>query len=935
MAAITYDGQSFMIDGRRVWLVSGTIHYARTPRASWSERIASAKLAGLNAIEIPVIWARHEPRQGHFDFQGENDLRHFVQLCQKAGMYVWLRAGPYVEAGWDMGGMPPWLLGLAQAQGGIKLRSNQSAFLDACSRYITALAGQLRDLQVTSPAKGGAGGGPILLLQSECDWRCGDDLIAGNYLQEIDRYFREAGFSVPMVNSNDLWQSVEGQIDGWTGFDGMLSHLRQLQSIRPTAPKLVARMQVGQRAVWGQAAPKQPSPETIAARLAEVLAAGGQFNLDPFFGGTNLGFSGGREASHAEAFLCTSFDHGAPLSETGLPGPAFHAVRRVCTFASRFSRLLSHLEPARQAVALMPPGGETKASHPSVIHLTGAQGDVAFVFGPAAADGHAGKHAPLQLLLTDGSTLPVELGDQSTAWCLINTRLSGRGHLDYCNLSAFAVVGKVFVCFGPAGSRGLLSINGSPLEVTVPGGATALVHEHEGVTVVIASTEQIKTIALDDVSVYIGVDGFDQSGHPIAHGDGKQYTRIDAEGQVKVHKVAHAPHHGKAAGSRHRTHLDEWSAASVADFTSGTSARFASITKPGDLVSLGAAYGYGWYRVKFSCSGPHKYKVMFPQAGHRLHLTLDGEPAGVVGLGPGAEELGTLQVKKGSHSLVVLAENMGRVSGGSDLGEQTGLWGHGWCVEPLSAGKPKLVASEPVDVLNFRAPLWRVHRDDMTDPRRLTWTIQHRRKTPVMMRIAPFETRSNGGIVLLDGKPIAYFPAGGAKTLMFDPEQLGRGKNDIQITLLGSTEAEAAELGKAVTFLEGVENLTAKAEWAFAKWQMPGDDAFKKPGKHVHGDPLWWRCTFTVDDGDGPTPPPVFLDCTGLSKGQIYVNGQHVGRYFTATATGKRVPPQHKYLIPRSMLNAGGSNELTIFDEHGLTPSKVRLVVSAKETALD
>lgn len=933
MASITYDGQSFMIDGRRIWLVSGAIHYTRVPRAQWADRIAAAKHAGLNTVEIPIVWARHEPRQGHFDFQGENDLRHFVLLLKQAGMYAWLRAGPYIGAGWDMGGLPPWLLGLAQAQGGIRLRSNQPAFLDACSRYITALAGQLRDLQVTSPAKGGAGGGPILLLQTECDWLCGDDAIAGNYLLEIDRYFREAGFGVPLVNSNDLWQSVEGEIDGWTGFDGMLAHLRQLHSIRPTSPKLVVRMRAGRRIRWGEAAPEAPSPRTVEARLAEVLAACGQYNLDPFFGGTNLGFSGGRDAAHAEAFYCASNDSAAPLAETGLPGATYHAVRRLSTFASRFARLLAHLEPSRQSVALAPANSKPGGAGPSVVHLTGSQGSVVFVFG-GATDQQTG---PIDLLLTDGAVLPVELGDRAAAWCLIDTRLSARGHLDYCNLSAFAVVGKVFVCFGPAGSRGMLSINGSPLEVNVPSAASAspLVHEHEGVTVVIASEKQIETIAVDDQAVYLGVDGFDLAGHPIVHGEARQFTRIDAEGQSRVVKHAAPTAHGHkpqkaGGGSGGRNHLGEWSSASVSDYTDGTSARYASIAKPGDLVSLGAPYGYGWHRLRFNSGGPHKPRVMFPQSGHRLHLTLDGEACGVVGVGPGAEETVALQLKKKQHTLVALAENLGRVSGGADLGEQTGLWGHAWCVEHLSAGKPRLVASEPVDVLNFRAPLWRVHRDDMTDPHRLTWTIQHRRKTPVIMSIAPYATRANGGIVLLDGKPMAYVPPFGSRTLIFDAEQLGRGKAEIQISLLGATEPEAADLTKAVSFHEGVDNLTAKAEWAYAKWAMPSAEAFKKPGKHAHGDPLWWRCTFTVDETDAP----VFLDCSGLSKGQIYVNGQHVSRYFVATATGKRVPPQSKYLLPRPMLNAHEPNELTIFDEHGLTPSRVRLAVGPGESAV-
>jgi len=938
MASITYDGQSFMLDGRRIWLVSGSIHYARVPRAQWAERIGAAKYAGLNTIELPLIWARHEPRQGHFDFQGDNDIRFLVQLIHKAGMHVFLRAGPYVNAGWDMGGLPPWLLGLNAAQGGIKLRTNQNVFLDACSRYITALAGQVRDLQVTSPTKGGAGGGPILLLQSETNWTCGDDALAHSYLLEIDRYFREAGFSVPLINSNDLWQSVEGEIDGWTGFDGLLGHLRQLVSIRPTSPRIVTQFNVGRTRTWGKPAEPARDPQSVLARLTEVLAAGGQFNIDPFFGGTNLGFSGGRDAEGADAFVCSSNDSGSPLSETGRAGASFQVVRQISTFASRFSRLLSHLDSARHPVAIAPDQGGKPGQHASrasVIHCTGTQGGVAFVFNPHSGAGGASKRDPLPLLLSDGSILPVDLGDQSAGWCLLDTRISARAQLDYCNLSAFAALGKVFVCFGSEGVRGVLSINGSPLEVAVPGGKEPFVQEHEGVIVVIANTHQLSTIAVDDHAVYLGIDGFDGAGHPRVHAEAKHYTRIDAEGLSKqIKSTPHGVHVGHKPSHR-KSVLGDWTCASMSAYTDGTSARFASVKNPADLVSLGAPYGYGWYRIKFASGSAHKPKVMFPKAAHRLHLTLDGEPAGVVGIGPGSTPLAQLSLKKGQHALVALVENLGRVSSGSDLGDQTGIWGHPWCVEHLAIGKPKMVASEPVDILSFRAPLWRVHRDDMTDPMRLTWSLQHRRKTPVMMTIAPYETRANGGIVLLDDKPVAYVPAGASKTIIFDPEQLGRGKCDVQFTLIGSTEIEAAAITKAITFDEGVESLTARSEWAFAKWDQPGPDAYHKPQRGESGSnsphgPLWWKAHFQTDDGDAP----VFFEATGLSKGQLYVNGKHVGRYFVATAAGKKVPPQSRYLLPRPYLNAPGeNNDIVIFDEHGFAPTRAKLVVDVAATA--
>ena len=129
-----------------------------------------------------------------------------------------------------------------------------------------------------------------------------------------------------------------------------------------------------------------------------------------------------------------------------------------------------------------------------MVHASGAQGSVAFVFGddPALARPGAGP-AAVSLLLPDGSTLPVPLGGLSVVWCLFDARLTGRTTLDACNLSAFAVVGRAFACFGPAGARGQLTINGSRLEVDVPGEGShdPTVVEHEGIAVVVCSSEQI------------------------------------------------------------------------------------------------------------------------------------------------------------------------------------------------------------------------------------------------------------------------------------------------------------------------------------------------------------------------------------------------------------------------------------------------------------
>ncbi len=933
MASITYDGQSFLLDGRRVWLVSGSIHPARVPRAQWGERIHQAKQAGLNCIEMPVVWSRHEARHGQFDFKEENDIREFVKLIHAAGMWCILRAGPFIDGGYDMGGLPPWLINTE----GLKLRTANQPFLEACSRYITALSGQLRDLQVNAPTPKGTPAathpGPIILLRNECAFTCGDEHLAHTYLGELDRYWREAGFNVPLINSNDLWQSVEGEVDGWTGYDDLLSHLRQLGAIRPAQPRMVVDFHVANRDVWGEPAGEPKKPGAVLRRLAEVLAAGGQFNIDAFAGGTFFGFGSGRDSlKGAAGFPIASADGGAPVSETGELTAQYPAVRRICTFASRFSRVLSHLDPARQPVALMPESRTGKGTHGgarvAVLHAVGSQGGVVFVFGD---DDGNNSPEPMNLLLPDGSTLPVELGDQSVVWCLLETRLTGRANLDYCNLCALAQVGKVFVCYGAPGTRGALSINGSPLETTVPEGKNPLVVEHEGITVVIASQKQADRIVFDETGVYVGVAGLDRAGKPILDEDSKTWTHIDAEGKQTPHRNTH-PH---AIVHKHsRVTIGEWQLAPLADYCAGTSPRYAAIAKPADLVALGAPYGYGWYRLKFNSSSPKRVRMMFPQSGHRLHFTLDGEPAGIVGVGNGAESTVQLNLKKGASMLVVLAENAGRVSAGADLGELTGIYGHAWEVEKLTVGKPKLEPADPVDPLAFRAPLWRMHRDDRTDSQRLTWTLQHRSKNPVIVEIGPFEEgldmERSDGLVLLNGKTVHYFQQGGVRPFMLPAEALAKGTNEIQITLMGNTADAAESLAKHVRFYDAADCATLKAEWSFAKWEPPAAGKYGKPAKHTHGEPCWWKAPLTIGEGEGP----LLVECAGLTKGQLYINGRHLCRYFVASSAGRKLGPQQRYVVPRSWLKANG-NEIAIFDEHGATPAKVRVLGDASGGALE
>ncbi len=926
MPSMTYDGRSFMLDGRRIWLVSGSIPYARIPHESWADRIHAAKLAGLNTVETSVFWNRHEPRPNHFDFKGDNDLRRFVQLCGQAGMYCILRIGPFIGQDWDFGGLPAWLMSVKN----VKFRAMSGPFLEACSRYISAVADQVRDLQITSPIKGNApgfhgGGGPLVLMQAESQWTCGDDTTGHTYLGELGRYLRESGFNVPVVNSNNLWAGVEAELDGWTGGGDMLGIVRQLGAVKPNQPRMVIEFASGTPSTWGAADEEPITPTAIEQRLAQILAAGGQFNIHPFCGGTNFGFWGGRRAEApltSAGYVAASADSGAPLMETGEPGGNFQAVRRICTFASRFSRVFANLEPTYQPVVVnpssnAPEAGKAKgnAHGPVVVHTTGTQGGVAFIFNDGAAT------EPITLLLPDGTTLPVEVKDEPLLWCVFNANLAGRSRLDYCGLAVFGLVGKVLVVFGPAGADGRLSINGTPLVTTVPKGKPPAIIEHEGMTVVVCARDQVDQVYLTDDAVFVGVSGLTQGGHPLSLAGAKQCTRISSEGEVKqVHAV-----HPMATKRGERIPVSEWKAAATSDYADGSSARFAAIDGPTELTALGSPFGYGWYRVKLKSPGGGKTRIAMPHSSDRLHVYLDGEPVGVIGQGPGSTPDLTITLKKGTQTMVVLADNLGRLAGGSDLGESKGLFGDILEVKPIRTGKGVIKPGDPLDCLAFRTPLWEIQPGDMTLSDRITWTIAHPKKAqPIIVSIPPFNGR---GLLLVNSKPVAYLDRGLKSHIVLTAEHLKGGANLIQITLLPDDPSEGGETQKAmgvlaegVEFLDGVAALSNKADWAFAKWEQPKATAYKapKPGQHS---PTWWHASFKLTD----TNSPVFFDATGLTKGQLYINGKHVCRYFVATATGKSVPPQSMYFVPGSWLKAGEDNDILIFDEHGASPAKCRV----------
>ena len=921
MPSVTFDGRSFMLDGRRIWLMSGTIPFARIPRESWRDRLHAARVAGLNTVVAPVYWGRCEPRKGRFDFEGTNDVRAFVEMAGSLGLHVILRPGPYSNGHWDLGGLPHWLL----HEGGVNPRGPGGVFLDAISRYLSKLAAQVKDLQINTT---GGGGGPIVLVQLEHEWTCGDDTLAAGYLGEVQRYFRESGLTVPTVNANNLWQGLENQIDGWQGAAGLYSVVRQLGQVKPDQPRLVIGFESGADRVHGEPEPQTPDPYLVQRRMAEAIAAGGQVNLTRFCPGVGFGYTSGRAVRGRNRALCADQDAGAMIDAGGRTTHMFAPVRRLATFASRFAPVLASLDPDSRPVVVDPGAADDQSVAgvgTAAVHSDGAQGSVVFLFHDQAAKGRKGKS--VRLLKRDGASINVPIGQQQVNWCLFDATLAGRATLDYCGLCALGVQGELLVLFGPAGATGELSINGSSLEIEVPRARKPVVERHEGITVVVVSEtmadETVFGSARAGDAVHVGVASVNAKGEPVSRG--KTSVTVLADGTVESRGAGkHAP--------QPKINLSSWDHAGASDYTAGTSPRFAAIDGPADTAHLGTPHGYGWYRVGFTTGAAKREKIAAPGSGDRLALFLEGKPAGVLGFGPGASDELSVSFKKGAHTLVVLAENIGRPIAGANLREPKGMCDHLWEVTPIKPGKPEVVEAEPVAPLDHHKPLYEMRPGDVTHPYRLEWTVTHRKRSPLFLTVGPVACR---GELIVNDQPVAFLDAGELARHTIEGDELHRGKNVVHFAPFneegsdGDPEhvtAVAHEMSASLTVQEGTGRLTAKGEFGFAKWEPPLPTLFESIAKSKPPEaagPTWWRCRFDVDSAGAVGAPT--LDVNGMTKGQVYLNGRHAGGYFVADAAGETVPPGGPIPLPAGWFT-DGENELLIFDEHGGSPAKVQLI---------
>ena len=128
-------------NGRPFFTVSGEFHYSRMDDARWEDEIIKMRMGGVNIVSTYLFWNHMEEEEGVFDFTGRRDLRKFVTLCGRHGMYVILRVGPFDHGEVRNGGLPDWLYGKP-----FEVRTTNPAFLSYVRRLYTKIGQQVKGL---------------------------------------------------------------------------------------------------------------------------------------------------------------------------------------------------------------------------------------------------------------------------------------------------------------------------------------------------------------------------------------------------------------------------------------------------------------------------------------------------------------------------------------------------------------------------------------------------------------------------------------------------------------------------------------------------------------------------------------------------------------------------------------------------------------------
>lgn len=363
------NSQYLTLDGKPWLPVMGEFHYSRYPEARWEQELLKMKASGVNIISTYIIWIHHEQNEGEFNWSGQRDLRQFVELCRKHGLYVFVRIGPWVHAEVRNGGLPDWVLKNSP------VRQNDPGYLREVKTFYHQIGAQLHGEMWKD-------GGPVIGVQLENEYRATGPGKGMEHIRTLKSMAIEAGLDVPLYTVTG-WDGAAIPLDAvlpvfggypdapWSGTPGPLpaneiyafrfdnrsagnmgaigGHGQNAASTYQGTPFLTAEVGDGIEDTYF----RRPvvSPDDVAAIAPVMLGSGvNLLGYYMFHGGRNpdggaITLQESQRTGYPTDVPVRSYDFQAPLGEFGQERESLRKLKLVHYFLNDFGDTLAPMAP--------------------------------------------------------------------------------------------------------------------------------------------------------------------------------------------------------------------------------------------------------------------------------------------------------------------------------------------------------------------------------------------------------------------------------------------------------------------------------------------------------------------------------------------------------------------------------------------------------------
>ncbi|WP_042196065.1 beta-galactosidase [Paenibacillus camerounensis] len=343
--------------------VVGEFHFSRFSYLHWEEELLKMKAGGVHIVASYVFWNYHEEEEGAFDWSGNRNLRHFVDLCAKLEYPLILRIGPFCHGEVRNGGIPDWVFAKP-----LEIRSNDPAYLELSRKLYREISKQIRGTMYQE-------GGPVIAVQLENEYmHCSAPNDAWGYasgkfmssgtdgtahLAELRRIAEEAGIH-PMFFTVTAWGGAAIPAEGFLPMLAGYAYTSWLPD-QPASREFLYRdlhavpmekvdfntreypvaycEMAGGMQVSYKARPFVPAESVEAMTLVKLASGSNMLGYYMYHGGSNP--AGKKTYMNEYSLPKISYDYQAPLGEFGRIGEVYDRIRSLSLFMESFGPILA------------------------------------------------------------------------------------------------------------------------------------------------------------------------------------------------------------------------------------------------------------------------------------------------------------------------------------------------------------------------------------------------------------------------------------------------------------------------------------------------------------------------------------------------------------------------------------------------------------------